>query len=263
MLFPILVSIPAHVAFIARGSSSRKCGYFERLKIAGSAAYIHLRINCGHNPAELLQVIEEIVELDSAVPGILVECGAYLGGSTAKLSLAARFANRRLIVCDSFEGLPEVNILDLNSTKQDFQQGAYHGTLSVVKDNVRRFGRQEWVDYLPGWFDQTLGTLKDYPVVTAFWDVDLQASFRSCLLGLWKQVIPGSKVFIHDVDRDSVVEVFTDNSWWQENLGEPPPMLEGAYMGINRSSPLLGYLVKHQTADVIKSSFPVGEELLE
>jgi hypothetical protein len=43
----------------------------------------------------------EIVELSPHVPGAVVECRCFLGGSTAKLSLAAAVAGRRLIVCDS------------------------------------------------------------------------------------------------------------------------------------------------------------------
>ena len=38
--------------------------------------------------------------------GVVVECGCYLGGSTANLSLICQAVGRELIVYDSFEGLP-------------------------------------------------------------------------------------------------------------------------------------------------------------
>ena len=38
--------------------------------------------------------------------GVVVECGCFLGGSTANLSLVCEVVGRELIVYDSFEGLP-------------------------------------------------------------------------------------------------------------------------------------------------------------
>ena len=39
-------------------------------------------------------------------PGVVVECGCFMGGSTANLSLVCGIVGRGLIVYDSFEGLP-------------------------------------------------------------------------------------------------------------------------------------------------------------
>ena len=251
-LYPLFLALPAHLIFILRGLGESRCNFIERLKLAMHSSIIHLSVECGHNPQEILKVMDEIIELNPSIPGEIIECGVFLGGSTAKLSHAARFSGRNLIVCDSFEGLPEVSQADLGSEKLDFLQGAYYGSLPVVKENVRRFGRLEGVDFHPGWYENSLGELGDIQVACAFWDVDLQASFRACLLGLWKQIIPGSKVFIHDVDRDSVVEVFTDRDWWQENLGEQPPMLVGAHQGLGWGSPLLGFLIKDQMPERVR-----------
>lgn len=243
-VLPAVLALPAHLGFISRGLRSRRCGLQARLQLASYSLYIHLRLECGHNPAEILSVIEEIVELDPAVQGQVLECGAYLGGSTAKLSRAAALAGRKLIVCDSFQGLPQVGSMDFQADKSEFHTGEYHGTLEIVQRNIQRFGQPGAVAYLPGWYEYSLSQLEDVPVACGFWDVDLQESFRACLLGLWRNIQPGSKVFIHDADRKAVVEVFTDADWWCTKLHTAPPELVGAYTGLGPGRPLLGYFVK-------------------
>jgi hypothetical protein len=189
-------------------------------------------------------VIEEIIELDPSVPGQVIECGAYLGGSAAKISHAVSIGKRKLIVCDSFQGLPPVDSNDIVDKKSEFRQGEYRGTLENVRENIRRFGKLEQVEFLPGWYQQSFAELQEISVACAFWDVDLQASFRACLLGLWNQINHGTKVFVHDVDRKSVVEVFTDETWWRKNLNTSSPELIGAFKGLGFGKPLLGYVVK-------------------
>ena len=88
----VVLSLPYHAAFIARGVGDRRAGVWKRARLAGQVLWIHLRIPCIHTPGELLAIIEEIVTLPPPVPGAIVECGCYQGGSTAKLSLAAAIA---------------------------------------------------------------------------------------------------------------------------------------------------------------------------
>ncbi len=52
--------------------------------------------------------------------GDVVECGCYAGGSTAKLSIVAKALGKRVLVFDSFEGLPSVdthNIRDVHARR--------------------------------------------------------------------------------------------------------------------------------------------------
>lgn len=189
-------------------------------------------------------MVEEILELPAAAKGVVIECGCFLGGSTAKLSHAAVAAGRELIVCDSFEGLPEVQDSDHTDLKADFETGEYLGRLDEVMSNVARYGSSDCVRYVKGWFDQSLAELHGTPIVCGFWDVDLQESFKTCIGSLWEDIVPGAKVFLHDVDRPPVVEVFTDSSWWREKIGTDPPPFAGAYTGLSRLSPLLGFVTK-------------------
>ena len=49
----------------------------------------------------------KLLEIPPEVEGVVVECGCYLGGSTANLSLVCEIVGRELMVYDSFEGLPD------------------------------------------------------------------------------------------------------------------------------------------------------------
>lgn len=242
-LTPLVLAAPAHVAFILRGHR-RRGGMRARLRLVAETIRIHLSLEAGHLPKEALHVLEAILELPEEVPGAVVECGSYLGASTAKLSLAAAMTGRKLVVCDSFEGLPEVTAKDHTEIKPDFVSGAYAGRLELVSANVARYGRPDCVEYVPGWYSQSLGQLRGRPIACAFWDVDLHDSFTDCIKALWPELTPGSKVFIHDIDREPVVQAFSDRDWWLKEVGSEPPPLTGAYKGLSPMSRLIGYATK-------------------
>jgi O-methyltransferase len=117
----------------------------------------------------------------------MVECGCYKGGSTAKLSLVARMTGRRLFVCDSFQGLPEPSAQDRLQQTFDlgeptaYEKGQYAGSLDEVKANVRQFGALDQCEFIPGFFSNTLATLKADELSFVFMDVDYISSARDCL----------------------------------------------------------------------------------
>ena len=106
------------------------------------------------------------------------------------------------------------------------------------------FGKIDCVEFIKGWYEDSLGQLAGIPIACAFWDVDLRESFLSCIKALWPQVAVGTKVFLHDVDRDPVVMAFTDTDWWDKQFSCDPPPFFGAHTGLGRLSPLMGYVVK-------------------
>lgn len=243
-LFSIVLSLPGHLAFIFRGRRRSRCGSFNRIVLVARLIWIHLAVPCMHAPLELLHIVEEIIELRDTIPGAIVECGAYLGGSSAKLSHAASFSGRRLVVCDSFEGLPEVRSKDQVAGKRNFCAGEYSARLGQVRQNVQRYGKPEIVDFVPGWYDVSLARLKGTPISCLFLDVDLEASVKTCLEALWPSVEPGCKVFIHDVDRPPLREPFYDELWWSTHIGLSLPHCVGFEDGLGWQKRLLGYAVK-------------------
>jgi len=64
-------------------------------------------VRCEHAEAEILSVVRAVLTIPASVKGCVVEAGCFKGGSTAKLSIAARLAKRDFLIFDSFEGIPQ------------------------------------------------------------------------------------------------------------------------------------------------------------
>lgn len=113
--------------FLRRVTSSADKRRRKDLFSAFSA--IEKRIPCEHESREMAVMADFI--LSAAPPGALVECGCYLGSSSAKLSLLAEATGRDLYVCDSFEGLPEVtsaeaSFVSVTNRQNGFTKGQWN-----------------------------------------------------------------------------------------------------------------------------------------
>jgi O-methyltransferase len=190
---------------------------------------------------EHLAMIEQVLAVPSDVPGVVVEAGTFKGGSAASMSLACRRAGRRLVIFDSFEGLPEPSAAD-----DGYAAGDFRGTLDEVRANIERYGAIEVCEFVRGYFDDTMPGFSE-PVVQAFVDVDLIESLRTCLRNLWPNLQPGCRLYSHEAAGALIARAFFDDEWWQRELGTPSPGLVGAGCGIPvsavRDTPL-GYAVK-------------------
>jgi O-methyltransferase len=165
--------------------------------------------------------------LTSSADGVLVECGAYQGSSTAKLSHLADMLGRELVVFDSFQGLPtntEQHTVTIHGKdiRNLFRGGAFAGSLEQVQAAVGRLGVPGVVRYVEGWFADTLPAFAE-PVAGAYLDCDLAASTRTCLDNLWPLVTPGGCIVSQDGDFPLVVDVMRH---WAERA-EPRPMVTG------------------------------------
>lgn len=239
--------------FLDNGAGSRH-GRAVRARLLEAFERIDREVPSKTTPCDGLFLAEAALSLESA--GDLVECGCYVGASTAKLSLLAGLLGRRLHVFDSFEGLPaalaeEVNDHDLRQADwPHWDRGAYAGELELVQDHVARYGKIAHCRFHRGWFADTLSpaTFSD-PVALAFLDVDLVSSVRDCLIGLWPRLAEDGVLFSHDVSFYKVVRLFADAEFWRKHLGVSPPILFGAGFGICDDSPHLGFCLKGREGD--------------
>lgn len=197
----------------------------QRLKLVLQLYRISYHVRCEHSQTEIIRFIRAILSIPSNQDGCVIEAGSFKGGSTAKFSLAARLANRELLVFDSFEGIPE------NSEPHDknifggrvgFFRGDYCGTLEEVKANVSRFGDIGVCRFVKGFFKDTMPHF-DRPVAVAYLDVDLASSTRTCLKHLWPLLIPGGVIFSQDGHLPLVLDVFEDDRFWSGEVGVPKP----------------------------------------
>ncbi|MFC1962103.1 TylF/MycF/NovP-related O-methyltransferase, partial [Chloroflexota bacterium] len=99
----------------------------------------------------------KLLETPPDVVGDIIECGTFKGGSAANLSLVCRIVGRKLLVYDSFEGLPKSEESD--RTAGGYHEGDFRGTLDEVTTNIKRYGALECCRFEKGWFRDTLPRL--------------------------------------------------------------------------------------------------------
>ncbi len=235
----LLGAVPFVLTFLTDREVGREYG-------VGFTGKLRLLLKFARNAGglETLSSIKEHMELAAAifavpasVAGDVVECGCYLGGSSVNLSLVCELVGRRLVIFDSFEGLPEPGEYDRThvylhyGTTDDYYKGRFAASLDTVKANIGRWGSLEVCDFVPGFFEDTLPG-QGRAVVAAFLDVDLIDSLKPCLIGLWPHMPEGSRLYVHEVASLSLVSLFFDSEWWLEQLGEPAPGLVGTGTGL-------------------------------
>jgi hypothetical protein len=227
-------------------------GFFYKIKIILRFRRNSRRVTTASSWREQLRIAAEILRIPPTIKGDVIECGCYKGGSSTNLSLICDLVGRKLVLCDSFEGLPGVEERDkvhyniLAKQVVMYEKGRFAGGLDEVKHNINRFGEIGVCKFVKGYYEDTLNEL-DGSYVLAFVDVDLHKSLEECLISLWPRLVNGAYFFSHEAQDLSLVSLFFNKKWWAENLNSEPPGLVGAGtglpVGIGRGSSL-GYAVK-------------------
>ena len=173
--------------------------------------------------------MRQILVLGPRHEGVFVEAGCFKGGSTAKFSLAAAAVGKKLVVFDSFRGIPdndEVHPIRGHEQPWTFEAGDYRGSLSEVTSNVSRYGSVEHCEFVEGFFEDTMPHFKR-DIIGLYIDVDLAASTRTCLKYLYPHIIPGGVVMSQDGHLSLVLEVFDDETFWKREIGTEKPLVNG------------------------------------
>jgi hypothetical protein len=139
------------------------------------------------------------------VPGDLIECGLWRGGSAVFMrGMLAAFDVRDRVVwaADSFQGLPTPEAapdvaFGLDLSREKFPM------LAVDLDTVRRAFEahgllDDQVRFLPGWFKDTLPSAPIERLALLRVDGDLYSSTREALEALYDRVVPGGFVIVDD-----------------------------------------------------------------
>lgn len=178
---------------------------------------------------------EALLSISPKTRGDVVECGVWKGASSASLSLVCEVVERKLWVCDSFEGLPDEGMQRHTGLHTGvygyYKPGMFSGSLEEVQANIEALGASEVCSYVPGYFENSLEAVPG-PVAFAFLDVDLSGSTRDCLRHLWPKLVEGGAVYCDDAGDLDVVKVYFDEPWWQETLGCAAPGFVGSGCGL-------------------------------
>lgn len=180
--------------------ASRRIGQFPERKINRSG-FSHTMM--GRQRLDSLHAcLDDIAR--RGVAGDLMECGVWRGGGCILMAgwlRAHEDLQRKLLVADSFEGLPpptHEQDAKLDLSKDKFPQLAVSD--ETVRDNFAAYGllddRRQI--FLKGWFRDTLETAKTDKIALLRLDGDLYESTWDALSALYDRVSPGGIVIIDD-----------------------------------------------------------------
>ena len=266
-------SLPAILTFLISKSIGNEygMGFGAKLKLL-------IRFRSNIKKVETLSDFREHMELATAilriprgVKGSVIECGCYMGGSTINLSLVCKLTGRKLVVFDSFAGLPEPQEYDrwhhaVHVQHTDiYYKGRFAASQGAVEKNVAKFGNLDVCEFRAGYYEETMCDIGE-DVALAFLDVDLIDSLKQCLKGLWPMLGNDRRIYVHEALNLALISVFFDREWWRENLDQDAPGFVGSGVGLplgigrNHGSEL-GYTQK--TVDMGKVAPDRNPELLK
>jgi O-methyltransferase len=198
----------------------------------------------GHSMAGLKRLRNVAYLTDRAiqenVPGDFIETGVWRGGASAMIRgvLKARgVADRKVFLADSFEGLPPPN-------DEEFPAdigSKYHtrGRLAVgveqVKKTFEAYGlMDEQVEFVVGWFKDTLHKLDVERFALLRLDGDMYESTIQAISALYPKLSPGGFIIVddygsikacreaiqdyraeHGID-DQIYKIDHSGVWWQK-----------------------------------------------
>ena len=184
---------------------------FVRVLPADSAARVEGTTMClsdaetmiGLKRLESLQdCIADVLQRD--VPGDLMEAGVWRGGATIFMRAALEAygdAQRNVWAADSFEGLPKPDPAAYPADAGDKHWTLDHLAVSLeeVKENFERYGLlDDRVQFLKGWFKDTLPAAPIEKLAILRVDGDMYGSTTEALQSLYPKLSPGGYVIIDD-----------------------------------------------------------------
>jgi Macrocin-O-methyltransferase (TylF) len=194
---------------------------------------------------DLEACVESLVR--DGVEGDLIEAGAWRGGASIlmRATLDALGAGDRTVwVSDSFRGFPETH--DRDRHEKDWSAYDFLAVpLEEVRDSFRRFGFEDGVRFLPGFFEDTLPGLGDRRWSLVRLDGDTYDATWMTLQSLYPGLSAGGYLVVDDYgaleecrravdefrDHNGITETLEEIDWtgrrWRrestEPIAPPPP----------------------------------------
>jgi O-methyltransferase len=155
-----------------------------------------------HRLANVRALAEDV--LGRGTPGDFMECGVWRGGVAIYMKAILEVygdRERRVWLADSFRGLPKPNPREYpRDVGLDFWKWPQLAvSMEEVQENFKRYGLlDERVQFLPGWFRDTLPTAPVEKLALLRIDADLYESTMDALRWLYPKVVVGGWVIIDD-----------------------------------------------------------------
>lgn len=175
------------------------------------------------------------------VPGDFMETGVWRGGASIFMRAILKAygdTKRKVWLADSFQGLPKPDPntypADLGDDLWTFKELIV--PLDTVKANFASYGLlDEQVDFLPGWFRDTLPTAPVGRLAVLRLDGDMYESTIVALRSLYHKVSPGGFVIVDDYYCFETCKKAVDDFRAAEGIAEPllPIDWTGVYWQVN------------------------------
>jgi O-methyltransferase len=159
------------------------------------------------NLVALYSLVREVNRL--GLPGDIVECGCWKGGSAAMMALADKedthhSKNRSIWIFDSFQGLPPPGEGDNREETDSYFDGWCKGGMHDVKRIFHELSLPlSRLNLVPGWFQDTLPNAEVQDICLLHIDADWYSSVKTVLDNLYDRVVPGGVI------------VFDDYNYWE------------------------------------------------
>jgi O-methyltransferase len=196
----------------------------------------------GHRRLDNLQWCVEDV-LDRGVPGDFIETGVWRGGACILMRAILKVEgvrDRKVWAADSFEGLPpgDASRYPIDRNSPFHEEPGFAVSLEEVRRNFEKYGLlDDQVEFVEGWFCDTLPKLLDKRWAVIRLDGDMYQSTFEALVNLYPSISPGGYVIVDDFDavpacRQAVLDFREKNGikeemrqidwsavYWQADLG--------------------------------------------
>jgi O-methyltransferase len=162
----------------------------------------------------LQDCIETVLRDD--VPGDLIETGVWRGGAVIFMRAVLKAhgdTDRTVWVADSFQGLPEPDPARYPADAGDIHAtyGALRVGVDVVKHNFCRYGLlDDQVQFLVGWFADTLPTAPIERLSILRLDGDMYSSTMQAIEALYPKLSPGGFCIVDDYHLAGCREAIDD-----------------------------------------------------
>jgi hypothetical protein len=195
--------------------------------ISAKAPYWFSHTAIGMSALDNLERCAEIV-ISENIYGDFMEAGVCQGGATIfmrALQVAYDQQKNRLWVADSFQGLPESKSNPDKEAGFDFREPSVPYLAFCqegVRDNFLRYNLlDEGVNFIAGWFDETLPHAPIEKLAILRVDADLYASTIDVLENLYPKVTPGGFVIVDDYGYFNVCRQAVDEYRQKNGIDEP------------------------------------------
>jgi O-methyltransferase len=142
--------------------------------------------------------------LNDGVPGDFIETGIWRGGSVILMRAILRaygVTDRTVFAADSFEGLPKPDAGSYPADRGDrhWTQNELAVSLEQVRANLDRYGLlDDQVQFLKGWFKDTLPEAPIERLAVARLDGDMYESTMTAIEALYPKLQPGGFLIVDD-----------------------------------------------------------------